>query len=86
MDFVVGQGDVILEDCVPLFQNDFLVSRRHCKGLISSFDLPSTSLSGNKAFEIANSISWVCLDANLFTKAIINNNFDHVALYTCDPL
>jgi len=72
MDFIVGQGDVILEDCVPLFQNDFLVS--------------STSLSGNKAFEIANRISWVCLDANLFTKAIINNDFDHVALYTCDPL
>jgi len=63
VDFVVSKGDVVLEDGVPFLQDNFFE--------------PSAGLSGYQFLEIANSISWIGLDAHLFAEAIIYNDFDH---------
>lgn len=44
MNFIVSQCNIVLEDGVPFFQNDFIIS--------------STRLGGNKLFEVADCIVW----------------------------
>ena len=77
MDFVVSKGDVVLEDGVPFLQDNFFEPSVSLLTVREWSVLPSAGLSGYQFLEIANSISWIGLDAHLFAEAIIYNDFDH---------
>lgn len=55
--------DMILEYCIPLFQNYFVI--------------PGTGLCSDQLFEIANGIIGIALDPDLFPQSVIACDFNH---------
>lgn len=57
MYFIVTNGDVILEDGVPLLEHNLVPS--------------GARLRSNQLLEVANGVIWIAFDSNFFAESII---------------
>lgn len=67
----VLQRDVILENGVPLLQDNFVPSRPR--------------LRSDQLLQVSNSVVAIALDADLFSQPVIACNLDHFLLIKGDP-
>ena len=63
MDLVILEPDVVLEDGVPLLEDNLVPA--------------GSGLGGDELLEVADGVVFVALDSHLLAQSVINGNFDH---------
>lgn len=66
VNLVVIESNVVLENGVPLLENDLIVS--------------CSCLRCNKFFQITDGILWIALNSDFFTQSVVNDNFYHISV------
>ena len=67
VNFIIFEFDVVLEDGVPLFQDDLVGA--------------GSGLGGDQFFEVPNGVIFVAFDANFLAETIVDRDFDHSTVF-----